>query len=69
MDLVTPDWQQLAGAFGIECETAELGADLAGVLRRRLASRAPSLVVLRAEHAAAAQHVAAVVPAPVALAP
>ncbi len=49
VDLVTPDWQQLAGAFGIECETAELGADLAGVLRRRLASRAPSLVVVRAE--------------------
>ncbi len=49
VDLVTPDWQQLAGAFGIECETAELGANLAGVLRRRLASRAPSLVVARAE--------------------
>ena len=49
VDLVTPDWHALAGAFGIECEEAEMGAGLAGVLRRRLASRAPSVVVVRAE--------------------
>ena len=49
VDLATPDWHRLAGAFGIDCEEAEMGADLAAVLRRRLASRAPSLVVCRAE--------------------
>jgi len=48
VDLTTPDWHRLAGAFGIDCEEAEMGADLAAVLRRRLASRAPSLVVCRA---------------------
>ncbi len=49
VDLATPDWKLLAGAFGIDCEEAELGEDLATVLRRRLASREPSLVVSRAE--------------------
>ena len=49
VDLATPDWHQLAGAFGIECEEAEIGAGLPDVLRRRLASREPSLVVARAE--------------------
>ena len=49
VDLATPDWHQLAGAFGIDCEEAEIGAGLADVLRRRLASREPSLVVARTE--------------------
>ncbi len=63
VDLATPDWHQLAGAFGIECEEAEIGAGLADVLRRRLASREPSLVVARTAAAAPAEHVPAVVPA------
>ena len=63
VDLATPDWHQLAGAFGIECEEAEIGAGLADVLRRRLASRA-ALAGGRAHRAAApAEHVPAVVPA------
>ncbi|HYI36299.1 MAG TPA: thiamine pyrophosphate-binding protein [Thermoleophilaceae bacterium] len=49
VDLATPDWNQLAGAFGIECEEAEVGAGLADVVRRRLASKGPSLVVARTE--------------------
>lgn len=49
VDLHTPDWRQLAGAFGIDYEELDgLGGELPGAIRRRLGSGSPSLLVVHA---------------------
>ena len=49
VDLESPDFAALAGAFGIETETVEgLGDDFSAALARHVASSSPTVLVARA---------------------
>jgi acetolactate synthase-1/2/3 large subunit len=48
VDLPSPDFCALAGAFGIPARRAELGPDLGSALAEALRARAPRLITVRA---------------------